>query len=409
MGKHLSIRYARASFALAFLVTVSVTGWKLLPACRRSAGSVGIRKFPAAVQKELPSRFPYKHVFVDLNGGACRAIGRRLCNERILFKDGMLGYMYMPGRGAVGPYVDATADFARRVEERGVSFLYVQLPGKFALDEGLMPEGVEHYNPNEEALQALAGLVERGVRTLDLVRVFATTRTDVEANFFRTDHHWRGRAAFEATGLVARELAEILGDPALREPPELDIGNWEKRTLKQAFLGSHGRRTGRWFAGIDDFEYFTPKFETDIQRYRAGKLQSQGDFEKSVLDVRHLSRPIHVRNAFGVFGSDRNEEAFFNGRARSKARILVVKDSFANPMVGFLSTVCRDVMKVDPRKFSSPDDAMKCVEKYRPDAVVMVVNPTAVRNERFRLSSGLPVLLSPLACDKLSRTGNVAH
>jgi hypothetical protein len=351
-------------------------------------------------------------VFVDLNGGACRAIGRRLCNERILFKDGILGYMYVSSGDAVGAYIDATAAFARRVEKRGVPFLYVQLPGKFALDEDLMPEGLEHYNPNEEALQTVSGLVERGVRTVDLVHVFATTRADVEANFFRTDHHWRAQAAFKAAGLVAHELADILDDQELRKPPELDIGNWKKRTLKQAFLGSHGRRTGRWFAGVDDFEYLTPNFKTDIQCYWAGKLQSRGKFEKSVLNFRHLSRPIHVRNAFGVFGSDRNEVVFVNGRARSKARILVVKDSFSNPMVGFLSTVCRNVTKVDPRRFSSPNDAMKFVEKYSPDVVLMVVNPVAIRNEKFHLSPlspGSPVLLSPLACDKLSRMGNVAH
>ena len=134
MKKHFAIKIARASFALAFLITVFATGWNLLPACRRAAGSVGIRKTPAALQTVLPDGLPYKHVFVDLNGGVCRAIGRRLCNERVLFKDGILGYMYVPGGDAVGPYIDATAAFARRVEKRGIPFLYVQLPGKFALD-----------------------------------------------------------------------------------------------------------------------------------------------------------------------------------------------------------------------------------------------------------------------------------
>ena len=185
---------------------------------------------------------------------------------------------------------------------------------------------------------------------------------------------------------MAHELADILDDQKLRNPPELDIGNWEMSMLRQSFLGSHGQRTGRWFAGLDDFEYFTPKFGTNIRRYRSGKLKAQGNFKKSVLEFRYLSRPIHARNAYGMFGSNGKEETFVNGRARSKARILIVKDSFSNPMVCFLSTVCRNVTKVDPRKFSSPDDAMNFVEKYRPDAVLMVVNPGAIWNEKFRLS-----------------------
>ena len=325
-------------------------------------------------------------MFVDLNGGVCRAIGRRLCNERFLFKDGILGNVCAPSRGTVESFVEATSSFAHCVEKRGVPFLYVQLPGKFALEEDLMPEGVAHDNPNEVAQQTLSGLVERGVRTLNLVRVFATTRADVEANFFRTDHHWRAHAAFKAAGLVAHELADILDDQELCNPPELDIGNWEMSTLRQSFLGSYGRRTGRWFAGLDDFEYFTPKFETNIWRYRSGKLKAQGNFKKSVLEFRYLSRPIHARNMFGIFGSDGKEETFVNGLTRSKARILIVKDSFSNPMAGFLSTVCRNVTKADPRRFSSPDDAINFVEKYRPDVVLMVVNPGAIWHEKFRLS-----------------------
>ncbi len=352
--------------------------------------SDGLRRFPAALHAALPDRFPHKYTLIDVNGGACRAIGRRLCNKRVLFRNGFLGYMYAPRRDAVGPFVEGTAAFAHRVEGLGVPFLYIQLPAKFALEEDLMPEGVAHYNPNEEALWTVAELSGHGVRALDLVHAFAATRADVEANFFRTDHHWRGRAAFEAAGLVARELAEVLDDPALREPPELDIGNWEELALKQAFLGSHGRRTGRWFAGIDDFEYFIPKFGTDIRRYMAGTLQTQGCFMESVLELRNLSRPIHVRNAFGTFGSDRTDVAFVNGGASSKARILIVKDSFANPVAGFLATVCREVVKVDPRRYSSGEEIFLAVLKHRPDAVVMLVNPTAIRNEKFILAPKVP-------------------
>ena len=107
---------------------------------------------------------------------------------------------------------------------------------------------------------------------------------------------------------------------------------------------------------------------------------------KSVLAVRHLSKPIYLRNAFGTFGSDGNEELFVNGKARSRARVLIVKDSFANPVAGFLSTVCKEVVKVDPRGSPSPRGVLELVEKHRPDVVVMAVNPKATRDAKFLIS-----------------------
>ena len=246
-----------------------------------------------------------------------------------------------------------------------------------------MPAGCPRFNLNDEALHAVAALEGLGIRTLDLVRVLAATRKDTAANFYPTDHHWRGRAAFKAAKLVSRELADVLGDVSLRSPPELRARNWERRVEKGAFLGSYGRRTGRFFAGTDDFEYFVPKFKTNIWRYMYGKLYAYGEFEKSVLDMRFLSRELHERNAYGVYGTDRNEVVYVNKKARSPAKVLFVKDSFANPVVDFLATVCREVVKVDPRRCESREEILRLVEKHRPDAVVMLVQPSAMRNEKF--------------------------
>ena len=69
-----------------------------------------------------------------------------------------------------------------------------------------------------------------------------------------------------------------------------------------------------------------------------------------------------------------------------------VKDSYANPVVDFMSTVCREVVKVDPRRCESREEILRLVEKHRPDAVVMLVNPVAMRNEKFAFAgAGAPV------------------
>ena len=385
-----STSVARSFFAVAFLFAVCGVGVALLPAVRKTVGTVGAWDAPAALRTKLPEEFPCKYWFVDLNGGASRMVGRRICNERILCSDGSLDVFCDECGSGVGQFFASTAALADSVKRLGIPFLYVQAPCKQPLDGGLMPAGWPHSNPNEVALRIEGELASHGVRTLDLIRVLASSREDTAANFYRTDHHWRGRAAFKAAKLVARELADVLGDSSLRNPPQLRIRNWESRVEKGVLLGSHGRRTGRLFAGTDDFEYFVPKFNTNIRRYMYGKLLASGEFEKSVLDLRVLEKGLHEGNAYAVYGNDRNEVVYVNKKARSKKRILFVKDSYANPLVDFLATVCSEVVKVDPRRCSSGEEIVRIVEKRRPDAVVMLVHPYAMWNENFILSDLLP-------------------
>ncbi|MBO7683517.1 MAG: hypothetical protein J6T51_02185, partial [Kiritimatiellae bacterium] len=372
------------------MVALFGMGAALAPEARKAVESCGASDAPSVLRAGLPERFPCKYWFVDLNGGACRMAGRRICNDRMLFADGSLDCMYAADDAAVARFVASTASLAGYIEGLGVPFLYVQAPYKHPLEGGLAPPGWPLANLNDEALRAVSALEGRGVRTLDLVRALAATRKDVAANFYPTDHHWRGRAALKAARLVSRRLSDVLGDASLRSPPQLRAGNWERRVERGAFLGSHGRRTGRFFAGTDDFEYFVPKFRTDIARYMGGRPCASGEFVKSVLEMRFLSKGLHERNAYGVYGTDRNEVAFVNGKARSSAKVLFVKDSFANPVAGFLATVCREVVKVDPRRCESRDEILRLVEKHRPDAVVMLVHPVAMRNEKFVFAGAGP-------------------
>lgn len=400
MDARWTICLGRSILACTFLLLVFGMGVRLLPVERKAIKSKRIQTIPATLHEKLPSDFPYKYLFIDLNGGVCRAIGRRMCNSRLLYDGGHLGFMYECDGSSPAPFIESTASFASRIRELGIPFLYVQIPAKFALEEGQMPTGWPHYNPNAEALQVEAELAERGVRTLDLVRAFVATKEDVERNFYKTDHHWQGRAAFAAARLVACEIANVLDEPALRDPPELDIANWTRHMRKGAFLGSHGRRTGRFFAGTDDFEYFVPNFETKIRRSMSGKSRANGSYKKAVLEMHFLSRPLHDRNAYGVYGTDRNDVAYVNTKAKSRVKVLVVKDSFANPVVGFLSTVCREIVKVDPRRCTSKEEIFQMVAKHRPDIVVMLVNPTALRNEKFMLT---PAARTPVPKGTMSR------
>ena len=364
---------ARSFFAVAVVAVMSIFGaalWK--------------KAFRCPV-RQLAGKFPEKTLFVELNGGVGRLVGRRMCNERMLRKDGMLDYLYARKNAEVDSLVEAVSQFDKRVRELGCAFLYVQAPPKMPVHGDVMPEGWESGHPAERACRVVDGLKRRGVRTLDLVPEFSATEADVARNFFRTDHHWRPTAAFRAAQLLAGELSQMLKDPALRNPRQLDMGNWDCKVRRRCFLGSHGRRTGRLFSGLDDFELLVPKFDTDISRAVASGRVMRGRFEESVLKLKAMSRKsLHTRNLYGVYGGDFGEMLQVNHAAPSAARVLMVKDSFANPVAAFLATVCSEVVVVDPRRLDAPGDVMALLVRHRPDVVVELVNPGSFNNGKYK-------------------------
>ncbi len=64
-------------------------------------------------------------------------------------------------------------------------------------------------------------------------------------------------------------------------------------------------------------------------------------------------------------------------------RCMVVKDSFGRHPVSFMSTVFREVVEIDPRLLKGAQTVDGAVDAYRPDVVVMVVNPSSVLGGRW--------------------------
>ena len=79
---------------------------------------------------------------------------------------------------------------------------------------------------------------------------------------------------------------------------------------------------------------------------------------------------------YGLYtGFDEDIQVHANALAPVRKRLMLVKDSFGNPVSAFLATVFRSVIQVDPRKLPEGVTVMDVVEKHRPDVVVELFNP----------------------------------
>ena len=97
-------------------------------------------------------------------------------------------------------------------------------------------------------------------------------------------------------------------------------------------MGSLGKRVGTYFAGADDFTYYTPNFETKISRFVSNhKTFYKGDFTTANLDLKYLDgKDYFGHNVYCLYiGGDYPLVKHRNIDAPSKTKILLIKDSFS--------------------------------------------------------------------------------
>lgn len=311
-----------------------------------------------------------KHIITDAGYGE---IYKTKCNQ-IIFKVPKKNFRVMRS-------LDAVEELKSKLDQAGIPFLYVQAPFKLSDDEQQLPANKTDYADYNVNL-FLKGLDERGIKYLDLRPLLRDGEKTQNQLFFDTDHHWRIETAFEATGHIMDELNKDYGFTI--DSKYKDLKNYNVETLKKCYLGSMGRRTGRFYSGLDDFTLITPKFKTSYTLYEhdygAEKIY-KGSFYKAILDKKYLVKKAPVDlNRYAVYHGD-NEELIFNNNLVTNGKVMMIKDSFGVPVYSFLSLGVHEVRALDLRLFK--DSVAKYAKENKPDVVILLYNGDTFNEEMF--------------------------
>ena len=331
-----------------------------------------MRQITTGYQEELKQKEP----LISLNGAYMRLTGASVSNGIVLMKNGML--TEESAQADPGYAAGQITELYQYLQERDTPFLFVEAPRKPDLSGSLMPEGTEsHCHENANGLLAL--LEAGGVPTLDLRPELVGSAEALERYFYRTDHHWNAEGAFVAFQRIVERLGE--GDICAEVT---DRENWEKHVLSNYFLGSHGRRVGIGFAGVEDFLYLTPKFDTQMTcAVPSDGIDRAGSFAEAAMNMERISgKPDYYNSSpYDAHTGENYDHVQFRCETTPSAkRILMIKDSFGLPLEGFLATAFREVETLDLRHLKDTT-AVEMIENFRPDVVIVMYNPFVMEGE----------------------------
>ena len=217
-------------------------------------------------------------------------------------------------------------------------------------------------------IDSIADTVQQaGGRFID-VRTALSEHKD-EYIYYRTDHHWTTLGAYYAYTQLCNELG-------------LTPFNCKAYTAKTAddFYGTHYSKARTWNAVPDTITYYDLPNTLTVYNVTAAGQPTEGE-QTSLYDTAKLS----VYDKYAMFLHGNNGLSRIEGSGSGK--ILVIKDSYANCFVPFLTANYGTVDIVDFRNYNYGLDALISDNNY--DEILVLYSFDSFKSDPYLYRAGV--------------------
>ena len=174
-----------------------------------------------------------------------------------------------------------------------------------------------------------------------------------EKIYYKTDHHWTTLGAFYAFQAAAPSLG-IDGDLS---------GKYVSYTVSDSFNGMLASKSGVNLGEKEQIDIYVPTEEdTDL----IIDYVDEGKRSTSLYD----SSKLKEKDQYTVFLGGNSSLLDIRTVSTSTKRLLLVKDSFANSFIPFLTPYYREIVVVDPRYYSGTINDL--MDSYRISEVLFL-------------------------------------
>lgn len=382
---HLFKNWECKLLALAFFAVLAFYGWQertlLIDFFKvlSSKDSTAIQEALDNLEHSYQDQTYDKNELVNLDGALYNLAGRTRMNDVIKLNNGHLTSVREQSLAAP-QNADTIVYTHQYLGIREIPFLFVLAPYNICALDKQLPLDVSDYT-NEDADVFLEVLYENDVPVMDLRKVLHEEGLNHYDMFFMTDHHWTIESSFWAFQKLTDYMEANWDFPI--DPVCTDLSNYQIDVYKEWSLGSKGKRTGRYFAGIDDFSLIYPRFETHMSlAIPSEDIYRAGSFYDAIFAMDRIENEntdyFNLIPYDGYIGGVYPLVIHENPGARTDKKILLIKDSYASPVEAFLSTCFTQVHCIDMRQYDGK--VGDYIEEFQPDAVICFYNTQIVTN-----------------------------
>ncbi len=261
--------------------------------------------------------------------------------------------MIEPSQAAQPIVPDAFQQFTQDVD-RPVYFALAPSKTVIAERDGIIPDYVAS-NAEQRYKTMQGGFTKAGMTSIPLDALKLT-------DYFKTDHHWNIDGAYQAYDEIIRTVEKT--EPTLKK---VAMDPQAKRSSEHPYFGSLARKTTLAYASAGDkMEYY------DANQFNGIDVCYDNKCGQPLIDEQFIKEEGDYADRYEVFM--RGNHGILSMTSKTKGpKLLVLKDSFANPVLPFLANSA-NLEVVDIRYVNKDFDASEFAKQKNVDAVVFLHN-----------------------------------
>ncbi|MGN8713724.1 DHHW family protein [Hornefia butyriciproducens] len=247
---------------------------------------------------------------------------------------------------------NALRQFSRQYSNVKMYFLLAPNAANILSDK--LPATVRMADQNRYMDSFLSDLHSFGYTTIDIRDAFRKAKEDTQL-YYRTDHHWTSDGAYLAYRTAAKKM-------------KLDNKTtYDGYAVKNDFRGTLCSKSGFVNGRDDAIKIYLPDSR---QNYRNSVIY-YADTKKKTTHFYQLDN-LKKKDAYTVFGGSNHPMYTIQTPGTANRTLLLIKDSYANSFIPFLSQNYRRIIVVDPRYFF--EDIGDLIDAYKVDEILFLYN-----------------------------------
>lgn len=308
------------------------------------------KKFTTDFEDYIADQFALRDFWIGVKTDLARAMGQNVSNGVYLGRDGYLLQEFRePAKQDLTAKLKALNTFASATPKLKKYFMLA--PN--AVD--ILKDKLPPYAPGNDE-QVYLDEIEAGLdKSFQVVDVYGTlTAHRKEAVFYKTDHHWTTLGAFYAY----QKLGQMMGFSPHQQ------SDYQIKRVTDSFWGSLYSESGFKHIAPDSIELYIPKKPEayDVKYY---DTDEEGH---SLYTMTNLTK----KDKYTVFFNGNQSLITIQTSAPGGKKLLVLKDSYANSFVPFLTDQFSEIYMVDLRYYS--DDLLKLIQDNGIDNALFLYN-----------------------------------
>ncbi|MEK4004949.1 DHHW family protein [Paenibacillus sp. FSL H3-0333] len=317
-----------------------------------SLQTLGSGKFTSEFEAYLSDQFMERDFWIGLKSDADQGLGKKESNGVYLGKDGYLIQKFTPpGHEDLADKLKAIQAFDQATP--GLRKYMMLVPTAASILEDKLPP----YASGGDERGYWDKIKDSDLGDIQCVHVSPALEANKEQPvYYRTDHHWTTQGAF----LAYRELGAPMGFTPRNED------DFNIRQVTSQFYGSLYSKSGFRHIRPDAIELYYPKVPETVSVEYAHEQQSA--------DSMYAMENLTKKDKYTVFFNGNHGLLRITTGSAEGRRLLIVKDSYANSLIPFLTPHFSEIDVIDLRYYEG--DVLKLMEERQIRDMLILYNMT---------------------------------